>query len=61
MKWESNNTLIHWGIKGQQWGIRRFQNEDGSLTPAGKTRYQRGRDYDREYHQIEKKRSRESS
>lgn len=31
--------LRHWGIKGQKWGIRRFQNEDGSLTPAGKERY----------------------
>lgn len=31
--------LAHWGIKGQRWGFRRFQNEDGSLTPAGKNRY----------------------
>lgn len=31
--------LIHHGIKGQKWGIRRFQNEDGSLTEAGKKRY----------------------
>lgn len=33
-----NNELIHWGIKGQRWGIRRFQNKDGSLTEAGKKR-----------------------
>ena len=32
-------TLAHHGIKGQKWGIRRFQNEDGSLTPEGKERY----------------------
>ena len=39
--WEYNYTheLYHHGIKGQKWGRRRFQNEDGSLTPAGKARY----------------------
>lgn len=31
--------LAHHGIKGQRWGVRRFQNEDGSLTKAGKARY----------------------
>ena len=35
----SNNELYHHGIKGQKWGVRRFQNKDGSLTPAGKKRY----------------------
>lgn len=34
-----SEDLQHHGIKGQQWGRRRFQNEDGSLTPAGKERY----------------------
>lgn len=33
------DELCHHGIKGQKWGIRRFQNEDGSLTPAGEKRY----------------------
>lgn len=28
--------LVHHGIKGQKWGVRRFQNEDGSLTRLGK-------------------------
>ena len=32
-------TLQHWGIKGQKWGVRRYQNKDGSLTSAGKKRY----------------------
>ena len=32
----STNELYHWGIKGMKWGIRRCQNKDGSLTPAGK-------------------------
>lgn len=31
--------LIHYGIPGQKWGIRRFQNEDGSLTEEGIRRY----------------------
>lgn len=31
--------LEHWGIKGMKWGIRRFQNPDGSLTAAGRKRY----------------------
>lgn len=33
------DTLTHHGILGQKWGVRRFQNEDGSLTYAGKKRY----------------------
>lgn len=36
--------LTHWGIKGMKWGIRRFQNKDGSLTDAGGKRYN-GSDY----------------
>ena len=36
--WESQ-YLDHSGIKGMKWGVRRYQNEDGSLTEAGKQRY----------------------
>lgn len=32
------NELYHHGIKGQKWGVRRFQNKDGSLTKAGQKR-----------------------
>ena len=35
-------TIMHYGIPGQKWGVRRYQNEDGSLTPAGKKRYSLG-------------------
>lgn len=33
------HELYHHGIKGQEWGVRRFQNEDGTRTEAGKKRY----------------------
>ena len=36
---DKNRELCHHGIKGQKWGVRRFQNEDGSLTPEGKIHY----------------------
>ena len=38
--WDYNyqDSLTHHGIKGQKWGVRRYRNEDGSLTPAGKKR-----------------------
>lgn len=39
-----DDELCHWGIKGQRWGDRRFQNEDGSWTPEGRERYGKGGD-----------------
>lgn len=34
-----SNYLAHYGIAGQKWGVRRFQNTDGTLTEEGKKRY----------------------
>lgn len=34
-----SNCITHYGIKGQQHGVRRYQREDGTLTPLGKIRY----------------------
>lgn len=39
-----SNELSHHGIKDQKWGLRRFQNPDGSLTPAGRERYGVGKE-----------------
>lgn len=33
-----DNTLQHHGVLGQKWGVRRFQNSDGTLTSAGKAK-----------------------
>lgn len=40
-KSDGSEALYHSGIKGMHWGIRRYQNEDGTLTEAGKRRYEK--------------------
>ncbi len=35
-----NNELRHYGIRGMKWGVRRYQNKNGTLNPSGKKRYQ---------------------
>lgn len=54
MNYESR-SLQHFGIKGQKWGLRRFQEEDGSLTAQGRERYGVGEAEDRKQRKAEEK------
>ena len=49
------DEIKHHGIKGQKWGVRRYQNEDGSLTAKGKQRYGTQENFERQYPQESKK------
>lgn len=54
MVYYESNELYHHGILGQKWGVRRFQNSDGSLTNAGKSRYRRGAEVYREHTKFQR-------
>lgn len=47
------NELYHWGIKGMKWGVRRYQNKDGTQTAAGKKHYNGDGNAGEEAEQVE--------
>lgn len=51
-----DGVLYHHGIPGQKWGIRRYQNPDGSLTPAGRERYTFSAKDEQRYRRLKSKR-----
>ena len=50
-----NNELYHHGIKGQKWGVRRYQRFDGSYTRAGLKRYYAAKEqYDKAHERVQR-------
>lgn len=53
-----DNELYHYGIRGMRWGVRRFQNKDGSLTSAGRKRQKsKGEEVHEDYKKAHSKKS----
>lgn len=50
----TSDEIYHHGIIGQKWGVRRYQNPDGSLTPAGEARYLGNKKAERNVNSLQK-------
>lgn len=62
--YDYSSELYHFGVKGMRWGVRRYQNNDGSLTSAGKKRYNKMSDDKLQkvlYKQVKKARTEQSN
>ena len=60
----NNNELYHFGVKGMKWGVRRYRNKDGSLTPKGVKHYGNMSDDKLQkslYKQVKKERANQSN
>lgn len=53
-----DQELYHHGVKGMKWGIRRYQNKDGTLTSKGKKRYEKSNDNSNDEDEIKNNKSR---
>lgn len=49
----SSNDIFHYGVKGMKWGVRRYQNADGSYTSAGKKRYKTFAQLKKDYPELD--------
>ena len=59
--YQRTDELYHHGILGMKWGVRRYQNKDGSLTSLGKKRKRNESDDEKEVNRLRKKKSYELS